>query len=60
MLNLSWSCVELGLAHELLSNDKYIWQGEWNYLELNPKLVPAHILQIRPKMRREQDFDYFM
>ncbi len=48
------------LAHELLSNDKYIWQGEWNYLELNPKLVPAHILQIRRCMRREQDFDYFM
>ena len=48
------------LAHELLSNDKYIWQDEWNYLELNPKLVPAHILQIRRRMRREQDFDYFM
>ncbi|MDZ7723692.1 MAG: hypothetical protein U5R06_13045 [candidate division KSB1 bacterium] len=48
------------LADELLSHDKYIWQGEWNFIELDPKLVPAHILRIRKRMRREQDFDYFM
>jgi starch synthase (maltosyl-transferring) len=48
------------LVHDLLSGDKYIWQGEWNYIELDPKAMPAHIFQVRSRLRREKDFDYFM
>ena len=48
------------LLHDLLSNDKYIWQGGSNYLELDPRVMPAHILTVYKRMRREQDFDYFM
>ena len=48
------------LAHDLISDDKYIWQGEANYLELDPRVMPAHILNIRTRLRREIDFDYFM
>jgi starch synthase (maltosyl-transferring) len=48
------------LAHDLLSQDKYLWNGEYNYIELNPQLIPAQILRLHPRMRREQDFDYFM
>lgn len=48
------------LAHDLLSDDKYIWQDEDNYVELNPNILPAHIFRIRKKLRRETDFDYFM
>ncbi|WKZ22948.1 MAG: alpha-1,4-glucan--maltose-1-phosphate maltosyltransferase [Candidatus Brocadiaceae baterium WH-1] len=48
------------LAHDLLSDDKYIWQGEDNYVELNPSVLPAHIFRIRKRLRRETDFDYFM
>ena len=48
------------LAHDLLSDDKYIWQGETSYIELNPHQSPAHIIHIKKHMRREQDFDYFM
>jgi starch synthase (maltosyl-transferring) len=48
------------LAHDLLSGDKYLWSGEHNYIELNPQLLPAQILHLRPRMRREQDFDYFL
>ena len=48
------------LLHDLLSNDKYIWQGGRNYLELDPRVMPAHILKVYKHMRREQDFDYFM
>lgn len=33
-------------VHDLLSGDRYTWQGEWNYVELNPYLMPAHILKI--------------
>jgi starch synthase (maltosyl-transferring) len=48
------------LVHDLLSGDNYIWQGEWNYVEMNPQLMPAHIFLVRRKLRREADFDYFM
>jgi len=48
------------LAHDLISDDKYIWQGESNYVELDPRVMPACILRIRAKLRRETDFDYFM
>ncbi len=45
----------LGLApdatyevHDLLSGHIYDWQGEWNYVELNPHQMPAHIFRIQP------------
>jgi starch synthase (maltosyl-transferring) len=48
------------LAHDLMTDDKYIWQGEANYIELDPRVMPAHILRIRKRLRQETDFDYFM
>jgi len=33
-------------VRDLLSGDKYRWQGEWNYVQLNPYEMPAHILLI--------------
>ncbi|HBG26879.1 MAG TPA: alpha-1,4-glucan--maltose-1-phosphate maltosyltransferase [Phycisphaerales bacterium] len=48
------------LLHDLLSSDKYIWQGELNYIELDPQLAPAHILRLHKHLRRETDFDYFI
>ncbi len=48
------------LAHDLLSDDKYIWQGRRNYIELDPRVMPGHILHIQRRLRRETDFDYFM
>ncbi len=48
------------LVHDLLSDDKYIWQGEKNYVELNPQILPANIFRVRKKLKREMDFDYFM
>ncbi|HZX11708.1 MAG TPA: alpha-1,4-glucan--maltose-1-phosphate maltosyltransferase [Acidobacteriota bacterium] len=48
------------LVHDLLSGDKYFWQGSRNYVELNPGVMPAHIFKLHRKVRREQDFDYFM
>jgi starch synthase (maltosyl-transferring) len=48
------------LVHDLLSDDKYIWQGERNYVELNPHIVPAYILRVKSRLKREMDFDYFM
>jgi starch synthase (maltosyl-transferring) len=47
-------------AHDLLSDARYLWHGERNYIELNPQVMPAHIFRIRKKVRTERDFDYFM
>jgi starch synthase (maltosyl-transferring) len=46
--------------HELLTNARYLWHGTRNYLQLNPQSVPAQIFRVRHRIRREQDFDYFM
>ncbi len=48
------------LVHDLLSDDKYIWQGERNFVELNPQVLPANIFRVRKRLKRETDFDYFM
>ncbi|MFM8322565.1 MAG: alpha-1,4-glucan--maltose-1-phosphate maltosyltransferase [Chloroflexota bacterium] len=47
-------------AHDLLTNARYLWQGSRNYVELDPKTVPAHIFVIRRKVRTEHDFDYYL
>jgi starch synthase (maltosyl-transferring) len=47
-------------AHDLLTGARFLWHGARNYVELDPQAVPAHILLLRRRMRREQDFDYFM
>jgi starch synthase (maltosyl-transferring) len=46
-------------VHDLLTDEKYIWQGEANYVELNPYKSPAHILKIHGPLMKESDFDYF-
>jgi len=33
-------------VHDLLSGSTYRWQDEWNYIELNPFEMPAHIFKI--------------
>jgi len=47
-------------AHDLLGGSYYLWNGEYNYVEINPGIMPAHIFRIRRKVRSERDFDYFM
>ena len=47
-------------AHDMLTGAHYVWTGRRNYIELNPASVPAHILQIRRRLRAEADFEYFL
>jgi starch synthase (maltosyl-transferring) len=47
-------------VHELLTDARYLWHGKRNYVQLDPNSVPAQIFHVRPRIRREQDFDYFM
>ncbi len=48
------------LMHDLISDDTFIWNGERNYVQLNPHALPAHIFRLRRRLHREMDFDYFM
>jgi starch synthase (maltosyl-transferring) len=48
------------LVHDLISDEKSIWQGAWNFIELDPRRMPARIFQVRPRLRQEADFDYYM
>ncbi len=36
-------------AHDLLSDERFLWQGPRNYVELTPGSLPAHVLRVRPK-----------
>ncbi len=47
-------------VHDLLSDCRYFWYGKKNYVELNPQILPAHVFKLRRRIRREQEFDYFM
>ena len=47
-------------AHDLLSGARFLWHGAKNYVELAPQSTPVHILRLRRRIRREQDFDYFL
>jgi starch synthase (maltosyl-transferring) len=47
------------LVHDLLSDERYIWHGDRNYVEIDPHAMPAQIFRIRKHMKRETDFDYY-
>lgn len=47
-------------VHDLLSNARYLWHGRRNYVELDPRVVSAHIFRLRRRVRSERDFDYYM
>jgi starch synthase (maltosyl-transferring) len=46
-------------AHDLLSGQRYRWEGRRNYVSLDPSHMPAHVLTLRRLVRSERDFDYF-
>jgi starch synthase (maltosyl-transferring) len=46
-------------VHDLLSDSRFLWHGPRNYVELAPEIVPAHIFQVRRRVRTERDFEYY-
>lgn len=34
------------VVHDLLTGSKYVWKGEYNYIELDPYLLPFHLFLI--------------
>ncbi len=64
---LSLDLASLGLApgqsfqmHDALSDARFLWQGPRNFVALDPKVCPVHVLQLRAQQHRENDFDYFL
>lgn len=47
-------------VQDLLTGGHFMWHGESNFVMLDPRSVPGHILRIRKRARTERDFDYFM
>ncbi|MFT4033583.1 MAG: DUF3416 domain-containing protein [Siphonobacter sp.] len=33
-------------VHDLLTDNRWQWQGEWNYVELDPAILPVHLFRI--------------
>jgi starch synthase (maltosyl-transferring) len=46
-------------AHDLLTDQRYLWNGRLNFVRLDPQTEPAHIFRIRRKAGSEENFDYF-
>jgi starch synthase (maltosyl-transferring) len=46
--------------HDLISGAHFLWHGSRNYVSLDPQRVPAHVMELRARMKRENDFDYFL
>ncbi|HEX2152461.1 MAG TPA: alpha-1,4-glucan--maltose-1-phosphate maltosyltransferase [Acidimicrobiia bacterium] len=47
-------------VHDLLVERRYLWQGAFNFVRLDPHVMPAHVFALRRRVRTEHDFDYFL
>jgi starch synthase (maltosyl-transferring) len=47
-------------AEDLLTGNRYLWNGQRNYVELNPTKLSGHLLKIHRKLKIETDFEYFL
>ena len=45
--------------HDLITDARYLWQGVRNFVSLDPQQVPAHVMRLRRRIGRENDFDQF-
>ncbi|MFH1790609.1 MAG: alpha-1,4-glucan--maltose-1-phosphate maltosyltransferase [Candidatus Omnitrophota bacterium] len=39
------------MVHDLLNDNKYVWQGEKNYVELNPSITAAHVFLVSKTLK---------
>jgi len=46
--------------HDLMSGARFLWHGERNYVSLDPQRSPLHLMQVKARLKREHDFDYFL
>jgi len=46
--------------HDLMDDARYMWRGPHNFVRLDPKIMPAHIFQVRRRVSSQHDFDSFL
>jgi starch synthase (maltosyl-transferring) len=46
-------------VHDLLTDDRYLWNGGRNYIALDPAM-PAHVFRVLRRVRSEHDFEYYL
>ncbi|OQA06358.1 MAG: Alpha-1,4-glucan:maltose-1-phosphate maltosyltransferase 2 [bacterium ADurb.Bin374] len=46
-------------VHDVLTDKRYLWKGERNYVDLDPASEPANVFVLRKWTAKEQDFDYY-
>jgi starch synthase (maltosyl-transferring) len=46
------------LVHDLLNGARYTWHGEWNFVQLDPLVMPAHVFRIE-RIRTERDLETY-
>ena len=46
-------------VHDLLSDQRFTWQGLRNFVILDPRQAPAHVFRLRRRQHSEQSFDNF-
>src|SRR5439155_2544675 len=46
--------------HDLLTDARFLWNGARNYIELDRKFAPAHVLSLKRYGRTERHFGYFL
>jgi starch synthase (maltosyl-transferring) len=46
--------------HDLIGGAISSGSGARNFVSLDPQRCPVHVMQLRARMRRENDFDYFL
>ena len=46
--------------HDVLGEQRFMWQGTRKFVALEPSRSPAHIFVLRRRLRSEHDFDYFL
>jgi starch synthase (maltosyl-transferring) len=47
-------------VRDLLDDTAYLWQGPRNYVELHPARLNAHVLLLAPRVRTEEQFEYYL
>ncbi|HMN40914.1 MAG TPA: alpha-1,4-glucan--maltose-1-phosphate maltosyltransferase [Phycisphaerales bacterium] len=67
-----WSPVHLDLGalgltenhpyqmHDLLTDQRFRWQGSTNVVGLDPAACPVHVFKVRRHQRTEEQFEYFL
>jgi starch synthase (maltosyl-transferring) len=43
------------VLHDVLLDARYTWRAEWNYVELSPKVMPAHVFVLHRRRRDEHE-----